>query len=52
MGKHSKDNKNNKDTIYINDIDVEYLSTKKDKYDNEISYFKIIDSLVKKNKTN
>ena len=47
MGKQSKDKTNNKDIIYINDIDLEYVSTKTDKYDNEISYFKIIDSLVK-----
>ena len=47
MGKQSKDKTNNKDTMYINDIDLEFLSTKKDKYDNDISYFKIIDSLAK-----
>ena len=48
MGKQSKDKTDNKDTIYINDIDLEYLSTKTDKYNNEISYFKIINSLGKK----
>ena len=34
MGKQRKDNTTNKDTIYIKDIDLEYVSTKKDKYDN------------------
>ena len=34
--------------IYINDIDLECLSTRTDKYDNDISSFKTIYSLVKK----
>ena len=38
-GRPQKNNNN----IIINDINVEYLSTKKDKFDNEISYFKLID---------
>ena len=38
-GRPQKNNNN----ILINDINVEYLSTKKDKFDNEISYFKLID---------
>ena len=38
-GRPQKNNNN----IIINDINVEYLSTKKDKFDNEISYFKLND---------
>ena len=30
--------------ITVNALETEYLSTKKDKFDNEIAYFKIIDS--------
>jgi hypothetical protein len=30
--------------LVINDLVVEYLTTKKDNYNNEISYFKIVDS--------
>ena len=30
-------------TVTINELIVEYLSTKKDNYDNDISYFKIVD---------
>ena len=30
-------------TVIINELIVEYLSTKKDNYDNEVSYFKIVD---------
>ena len=30
-------------TVTINELIVEYLSTKKDNYDNEVSYFKIVD---------
>ena len=33
----------NTNTITINELIVEYLSTKKDNYDNEVSYFKIVD---------
>ena len=52
MGKRGKDNNHtnnniNKDLIYINDMDLEYVSTTKYKYDNEMSYFKIIDSAIK-----
>ena len=39
MGTIGKGKTTNKDIIYINDIDLEYVSTKTDKYDNEISYF-------------
>ena len=35
--------KTNTNTITINELIVEYLSTKKDNYDNEVSYFKIVD---------
>ena len=49
MSKRSKANETNNDIIYINDIDLEYVSTKTDKYDNDVSYFKIIDSMVKAN---
>ena len=38
-GRPQKNNNN----IIINHINVEYLSTKKDKFDNEISYFKLND---------
>ena len=40
--KKGRPQKNNNNSI-INDINVEYLSTKKDKFDNEILYFKLID---------
>ena len=33
----------NNNTITINELVVEYLSTKADKWDNEIVYFKIVD---------
>ena len=33
----------NTNTVTINELIVEYLSTKKDNYDNEVSYFKIVD---------
>jgi len=33
----------NTNTVSINELIVEYLSTKKDNYDNEVSYFKIVD---------
>lgn len=46
MEQRSEDNTHHKDITYIN-IYLEYLSTATDKYDNDISYFKIIDSLVK-----
>ena len=35
--------KSNHNTVTINELIVEYLSTKKDNYDNEVSYFKIVD---------
>ena len=35
--------KNNNNNMIINDINVEYLSTKTDKFDNSIVYFKWID---------
>ena len=35
--------KNNNNNIIINDINVEYLSTKTDKFDNSIVYFKLTD---------
>lgn len=35
--------KTNTNTVTINELVVEYLSTKKDNYDNEVSYFKIVD---------
>ena len=34
----------NTNVLVINDLVVEYLTTKKDNYNNEISYFKIVDS--------
>ena len=34
----------NTNNITINELLVEYLSTKVDKFNNEISYFKIVDS--------
>ena len=34
----------NLNNIIINELLVEYLSTKEDKFDNDISYFKIVDS--------
>ena len=34
-------------TFDVNDILTEYLTTKKDKFDNEISYYKIIDKSYK-----
>ena len=33
----------NTNTVTINELIVEYLSTKKDNYDNDICYFKIVD---------
>ena len=42
--KGGEDNKACKvNTVTINELIVEYLSTKKDNYDNEVSYFKIVD---------
>ena len=35
--------KSNTNTVTINELIVEYLSTKNDNYNNEISYFKIVD---------
>ena len=35
--------KSNHNIVTINELIVEYLSTKKDNYDNEVSYFKIVD---------
>ena len=34
----------NTNVLVINDLVVEYLTTKTDNYNNEISYFKIVDS--------
>ena len=42
-GRPQKNNNN----ILINDISVEYLSTKTDKYDNTIVYFKLLDAKSK-----
>ena len=39
--------KSNKNTLDTNDLLCEYLSTKTDKYDNEVSYYKIVDKNVK-----
>ena len=36
--------KSNHNTITINELTVEYLSTKEDNYKNDIVYFKIVDS--------
>ena len=36
--------KSNHTTITINELTVEYLSTKEDNYKNDIAYFKIVDS--------
>ena len=35
--------KSNTNTVTINELIVEYLSTKNDNYNNEVSYFKIVD---------
>ena len=35
--------KNNNNNIIINDINVEYLSTKTDKFDNSVVYLKLTD---------
>ena len=35
--------KTNTNTVTINELIVEYLSTKNDNYNNEVSYFKIVD---------
>ena len=35
--------KTNTNTVTINELVVEYLSTKNDNYNNEVSYFKIVD---------
>ena len=40
-GRPQKNNNN----IIINDINVEYLSTKTDKYDNSIAYFKLTEPM-------
>ena len=37
----------NKNTFDVNDLLCEYLSTKTDKYDNEVSYYKVIDKNYK-----
>ena len=37
MGRHSKEETHNKYTMYINDIYLEYVSTKTDKYNHDIS---------------
>ena len=37
----------NTNVLVVNDLVVEYLTTKKDNYDNEISYFKIADSVFR-----
>jgi len=37
----------NNNVITINDLTTQYLSTKKDKYDNETVYFKIVDNRQK-----
>ena len=42
-GRPQKNNNN----IIINDISVEYLSTKTDKFDNTIVYFKLLDAKSK-----
>ena len=42
-GRPTKNNNN----ILINDISVEYLSTKTDKFDNTIVYFKLLDAKSK-----
>ena len=42
-GRPTKNNNN----ILINDINVEYLSTKTDKFDNTIVYFKLLDAKSK-----
>ena len=42
-GRPQKNNNN----IIINDISVEYLSTKADKFDNTIVYFKLLDAKSK-----
>ena len=34
-------------TFDVNGLTTEYLSTKTDKYDNEVSYFKLIDKNLK-----
>ena len=39
--------KKNLNTFDVNDLLTEYLTTKKDKFDNEISYYKIIDKNYK-----
>ena len=39
--------KRNTNTFGVNGLTTEYLSTKTDKYDNEVSYFKIIDKNYK-----
>ena len=39
--------KKNLNTFDVNDLLCEYLTTKVDKYDNEISYYKIIDDTFK-----
>ena len=33
----------NTNTLNVNDLLVEYLTTKQDSYNNEISYFKVVD---------
>ena len=39
--------KRNTNTFDVNNLTTEYLSTKTDKYDNEVSYYKIIDKNYK-----
>ena len=44
--------KKNTNTFDVNGLLAEYLSTKTDKYDNEISYFKLIDKKLKNKMSN
>ena len=44
--------KRNTNTFDVNGLTTEYLSTKKDNYGNEISYFKIIDKNYKNKMSN
>ena len=37
----------NNSVITVNELSTEYLTTKKDQFDNEIAYFKIIDNRLK-----
>ena len=44
--------KKNTNTFDVNGLLTEYLSTKKDNYDNEVSYYKIIDKNYKNKMSN